>query len=79
MSHPTGNDGGSQPPTGDRSGTARRVAGVEDLGIPRWVKVFAVLGLVVLVLIVVMLLTGHGPAQHMHHGLRLPTAAVLGQ
>jgi hypothetical protein len=38
-------------------------------GMPRWVKVFAIVGAVVLVLLVVMLLTGHGPGRHMQHGL----------
>ena len=36
---------------------------------PRWVKVFAIVGAVVLVLLVAMLLTGHGPGRHMQHGL----------
>jgi hypothetical protein len=35
---------------------------------PRWVKVFAIVGAVVLVLLVVMLLAGHGPGQHTGHG-----------
>ena len=38
-------------------------------GTPRWVKVFAIVGVVVVLLIVVMLLTGHGPGRHMHGGL----------
>jgi hypothetical protein len=37
---------------------------------PRWVKVLAVIGVVLVVLIVVMLLSGHGPGRHMHNGLR---------
>jgi hypothetical protein len=37
-------------------------------GTPRWVKVFAIVGAVVALLIVIMLLTGHGPSQHMHGG-----------
>ncbi len=45
-------------------------------GTPRWVKVFAVIGVVLAVLIVVMLLTGHGPGRHMRHGLRLPAPAA---
>jgi hypothetical protein len=43
---------------------------------PRWVKVFGVIGVVVVLLIVVMLLTGHGPGQHMHSGLRADTPAA---
>jgi hypothetical protein len=39
-------------------------------GPPRWVKVFGIIGLAVVLLIVVMLLTGHGPGRHMHSGLR---------
>ncbi|MFD0579930.1 hypothetical protein [Dactylosporangium darangshiense] len=35
---------------------------------PRWVKAFVVAGIVVAVLVVVMLVSGHGPGQHMHHG-----------
>ncbi|MEV4510897.1 hypothetical protein AB0K00_18235 [Dactylosporangium sp. NPDC049525] len=34
---------------------------------PRWVKVFAVIGAVVVVLLVAMLVAGHGPGHH--HGL----------
>jgi len=37
-------------------------------GVPRWVKVFGIIGIVLVLLIIVMLLTGHGPARHMHHG-----------
>jgi hypothetical protein len=36
---------------------------------PRWVRVFAVVGAVVVLAVVVMLLTGHGPGRHMNHGL----------
>lgn len=32
---------------------------------PRWVKVFALIGLLVLILVAIMLLTGHGPSQHL--------------
>jgi hypothetical protein len=31
---------------------------------PRWVKVFAVAGLVLLVVVIVALLGGHGPSRH---------------
>jgi hypothetical protein len=34
------------------------------------VKVFGIIGMVVVLLIIVMLLTGHGPGRHMHSGLR---------
>jgi hypothetical protein len=43
-------------------------------GVPRWVKGFGIVGVVLLLLIVVMLLTGHGPGDHMQ-GLG-PTAAA---
>jgi hypothetical protein len=47
-------------------------------GPPRWVKVFGLMGLVLVVLIVIMLLTGHGPGRHMHGGLggRTPPSSV---
>ena len=38
-------------------------------GMPQWVKVFAVVAAIFVVLLVVMLLTGHGPGQHRHGGL----------
>lgn len=39
-------------------------------GTPRWVKIFAVVALVVVAVFIILLLTGHGPAQHgqMLHG-----------
>jgi hypothetical protein len=33
------------------------------------VKVFGVIGIVLVLLLVIMLLTGHGPGRHMHGGL----------
>jgi hypothetical protein len=44
-----------------------KIGGMDDSkpGVPRWVKAFAVAGVVVVVLVVVMLLTGHGPSEHM--------------
>jgi len=33
---------------------------------PGWVKGFAVAGIILAVLIVVMLLAGHGPGRHLH-------------
>ncbi|WP_433064357.1 hypothetical protein [Dactylosporangium sp. CS-033363] len=35
---------------------------------PRWVKAFAIAGAVLAVLVLVALLTGHGPGHHLHHG-----------
>ncbi len=43
---------------------------------PRWVKVFAIIGVVLVLLIIVMLLTGHGPGRHMHGGLGGHTSPV---
>ncbi|HLM22692.1 MAG TPA: hypothetical protein VK390_14355 [Propionibacteriaceae bacterium] len=33
-------------------------------GTPRWVKVFGIIAIVVILLVVIMLLTGHGPGRH---------------
>jgi hypothetical protein len=45
---------------------------------PRWVKVFAIVGIVVVVLVIVMLFTGHGPGRHTG-GMNHPAGpAVLG-
>jgi hypothetical protein len=43
------------------------------------VKVFGIVGVVVVLLIVVMLFTGHGPGRHMHSGLGdyAPSAGVI--
>lgn len=35
-------------------------------GAPRWFKVLAVVGAVFLLLVIALLLTGHGPSRHMH-------------
>jgi hypothetical protein len=43
---------------------------------PRWAKGFVIAAVALVVLIVVMLLSGHGPGRHMH-GLA-PTPAQLG-
>jgi hypothetical protein len=43
---------------------------------PRWVKVFAIIGVVLVLLIIVMLLTGHGPGRHMHSALGGHTTPV---
>jgi hypothetical protein len=37
-------------------------------GTPRWVKVFSIIAIVVVVLFVIMLLTGHGPGRHAPSG-----------
>jgi hypothetical protein len=41
---------------------------------PRWVKVFGIIALVVVLLVAIMLISGHGPGRHMHgamHGAGL--------
>jgi hypothetical protein len=38
----------------------------DDTTMPRWVKLSAIAGVVILALLGVMLLAGHGPGQHMH-------------
>jgi hypothetical protein len=47
---------------------AARPSGVtpphERSGTPRWVKVFAVVGIVVAALVIIMLFGGHGPGRH---------------
>lgn len=53
----------------------RRLDATDDApdhpGMPGWVKGFAVAGVILVALIVVMLLTGHGPGRHMD-GLGAP-------
>ncbi len=34
---------------------------------PRWVKIFGVIGLLLVLLFVILHLTGHSPFMHMHH------------
>ncbi len=36
----------------------------DRIGMPGWVKGFAITGIILVALIVVMLLTGHGPGRH---------------
>ena len=45
-----------------------------DTGTPRWVKVFGIVGLVLVLLLVIILLTGHGPGRHM--GSHAPPSGV---
>ena len=37
-------------------------------GTPRWVKAFGIIAIVVVLLFVIMLLTGHGPGRHAPSG-----------
>ena len=41
-------------------------------GMPGWVKIFAAVGVVLVIAVGVMLATGHGPGQHMA-GAQTPT------
>jgi hypothetical protein len=52
--------------------------GEGSAGVPRWVKVSGIVGVAVAVLIVVLLLAGHGPARH-RAGLGPGTAAADGR
>ena len=36
-----------------------------DTGMPRWVKVFGLVALVLVLLFVILMLTGHSPGRHM--------------
>jgi hypothetical protein len=54
----------------------------QEAGMPRWVKVLAAIGIALVALIVVMLLTGHGPGEHLHHALpgrTQPAGATVGR
>ncbi|MEV6629178.1 hypothetical protein AB0M54_00305 [Actinoplanes sp. NPDC051470] len=44
---------------------------------PRWVKGFVIAGLVLVALVAVMLLAGHGPGRHGHHALPTPAADAV--
>jgi hypothetical protein len=37
-------------------------------GTPRWVKMFGIIAIVLVLLIAIMLLTGHGPGRHTSSG-----------
>lgn len=79
-------DENREPAAADRENADAREAAVghapsraERPGVPRWVRVLALIGVALVVLLVVMLLSGHGPAQHLQHssaatGPTLPTA-----
>jgi hypothetical protein len=48
-------------------------AGYPGVGVPRWLKIS---GIVVGVLVLIMLLSGHGPWPHMHGG-DMPSASIM--
>jgi hypothetical protein len=39
-------------------------SGRDGPGVPRWVKIFVILGAVLVAFVVVLLLSGHGPGRH---------------
>jgi len=50
----------------------------EDAGTPRWVKVSGTIVIVLVLLVVAMLLSGHGPGRHMPGGHLPPSSATEG-
>ncbi|MFC4949287.1 hypothetical protein [Pseudonocardia sp. GCM10023141] len=70
----------TDPPHPDAHGDIRNEntekAGGSTTGPPRWVKVFGIIGLVLVALILISLLTGHGPGRHMTGGLGGPATPV---
>jgi hypothetical protein len=48
---------------------------IPEEGTPRWVKGFVVIGALLLVVIAMAVLTGHGPGRHLGHG---PVPAAVG-
>lgn len=49
---------------------------------PRWVKVFGIITLVLVLLLAIMLISGHGPGRHMHGaglGGYTPSSSVTAQ
>jgi hypothetical protein len=49
----------------------------DPVAMPRWVKVAVVIGVAVAFLIIVMLISGHGPGRHMGtHGGSLPPSIL---
>jgi hypothetical protein len=54
----------STDPVDDHVGSGARPSN-EPVPAPRWVKVAVVIGIAVALLIIVMLISGHGPGRHM--------------
>jgi hypothetical protein len=49
-------------------------------GTPRWVKVLGIIAIFLVLLVVIMLLTGHGPGRHTlsgHAGGQVPPSSVM--
>jgi hypothetical protein len=49
-----------EPPDPDSDGDSK-----DDTGTPRWVKVFGLVALVLVLLFIILMLTGHSPGRHM--------------
>lgn len=72
-----GSAAADEPPNGSaRAGRDRHAA--SEAGMPRWVKLSAVIVAVGVVLLVVMLALGHGPGRHGHAGAASVTALPVG-
>lgn len=50
----------------------------EDASTPRWVKVSGTIVIILVLLVVAMLLAGHGPGRHMPGGHLAPSSATEG-
>ena len=48
----------------------------DDAGTPRWVKVFGTIGSVVILLVAIVLFSGHGPGRHVPGNGTPPTSAT---
>ena len=60
----------------DRDNSAAPTGG-QPVPMPRWVKAAVVIGIAVALLIIVMLISGHGPGRHMgSHGGNLPPSIL---
>jgi len=51
----------------------------DDEGMPRWVKVSGIVAAIVVVLLGIMLLSGHGPGRHFSHASGVAGDAAAGQ
>jgi hypothetical protein len=62
-------DADQGPATRSAPPVPRSSEGVSRVGVPRWVKVFGIVGVVLVIFVVVMLLAGHGPGRHLNGGM----------
>jgi hypothetical protein len=54
--------------TGDTGDTGMRPGRGPTTGTPRWVKALGIIAIVLVLLVVTLLLTGHGPGRHLSSG-----------